>query len=832
MTAALVVAGVACSDDGDKASDGNSAATEIQAAPFDGTYTVTVARTTDGVPHITGANAESVMYGQGYASAEDYACTLADQVLKVKSQRARFLGPGEDDANIESDFAWKAIGIDDIARADYPDQSEQVKLRLTAFTDGWNRYLADTGSDAVTGWCAGSDWIVPITAEDLYAYMRSIALNASSMQLTAYLGSAQPPTADPAAGPAEADTQAAELAAALAPFDQAPIASNGWAIGSERSTSGDGLLLANPHFPWEGQLRFWEAHLIIPGESNIYGAQLTGVPGIGIGFTDQFAWTHTVSAGNRFTAYTLTLAPDDPTAYLVDGQPTPMTSTSATVEVLQDDGSIATETRTLWSSELGPILDFPGVGWTDTTTIAVRDANLDNDEFVDQYFAMNEAQSFDELKQAFADHQAVPLFNTVAVSQDGRAWYADVSATPALSPEAIAAYDASVAAGGLASIAADNGVVLLDGSLSMNRWVDEPGARDPGLVPYDQMPQVERRDYVFNANDSFWLNNATTTLEGDFSPFHGRQGTPRSPRTRNNAWVLSDVSSTSGAGADGTFDLAEVEALALRNEGFTAAQLKDEVVTRCQTAPTVEVPALLDDDGAVALAAATVDLTDACQVLAAWDSIYDLDRVGAALWRELVSRYSFDELTDAGALWAVPFDPADPVNTPSGLAAPPAGEADPVLVNLGRAVQILDKAGFGVHTPLGEMQVANRDQTMVPIHGGTNADGVTNVVGYSGTTGSTEPFPHRPDPVAPDSNLTPEGYWINTGTSFLMAVQLTADGPVAEGLVTYGDTGDRSSPLFVVQTQRFSDKSWRPFLFTPEAITADPNLTTRMLTTA
>ena len=62
-----------------------------------------------------------------------------------------------------------------------------------------------------------------------------------------------------------------------------------------------------------------------------------------------------------------------------------MTATDHEVEVLQPDGSTTVERRTLWASEYGPIIDFPGFGWTDTTTLTYRDANLDNDEFAEQY---------------------------------------------------------------------------------------------------------------------------------------------------------------------------------------------------------------------------------------------------------------------------------------------------------------------------------------------------------------------------------------------------------------------------------------------------------------
>ena len=178
-----------------------------------------------------------------------------------------------------------------------------------------------------------------------------------------------------------------------------------------------------------------------------------------------------------------------------------MTSTFIDVEVLQPDGSTAIVQREMWRSEYGPIIDFPGVGWTASTVLTYRDANIDNDEFIQQYAAMDLAGSLDEFIDAHRTFQGVPLFNTIAVGADGRAWYADTSATPNLSDAAEAAYLESVDAGGLASIAAQSRVVLLDGSNSLFQWQDDPGARDPGLVPFDEMPMTERTDYVFNAKD-------------------------------------------------------------------------------------------------------------------------------------------------------------------------------------------------------------------------------------------------------------------------------------------------------------------------------------------
>ena len=290
-----------------------------------------------------------------------------------------------------------------------------------------------------------------------------------------------------------------------------------------------------------------------------------------------------MSAGNRFTAYTLTLDANDPTSYLVDGVARPMTSTDHEVEVLQPDGSTTVERRTLWSSEYGPIINFPGLGWSATTTLTYRDANIDNDEFAEQYVAMTTAQSFDDFVAAHREHQGVPLFNTIAVSNDGRAWYADTAATPNLTAEAESLYVERLETDPITGIARENGVVLLDGSDSRFVWEDTPGARDPGLVPFDEMPMVERSDYVFNANDSFWMPHATDLLTGAYSRLHGTQDTQRSLRTRENATVLSGSGPGTPAGEDGTFTGEELRDAAFANVAHSARLLRETVVERCRT---------------------------------------------------------------------------------------------------------------------------------------------------------------------------------------------------------------------------------------------------------
>lgn len=822
--------------------DGGSGADATEVGSGD-RYEATVRRTTDGVPHITGDTLPDAAFGQGYASGEDHTCDLADQVIKVRGQRARYFGPGEDDANIDSDVKWLGIGIFEVASKDWEDVPEDSKELFEGYVAGWNTHLDEVGLDGLAGWCQGEEWVRELEAIEVYAYARSIALNASGIPLGDFIPTAQPPaggTADETTeeiGPANlrgagagAIGRAPAAIGAATGFggdvgglvDQ-PIASNGWAIGADRSADGGGLLVANPHFPWEGELRFWEVHLTVPGEIDAYGVQLTGVPGIGIGFTEEFGWTHTVSDGNRFTAYSLDLVPGSPTTYRYGDETREIEPTTHTIEVLGDDGEVSEVERTTWASHYGPIIDFPGFGWTAAATITYRDANIDNEEFIDQYFGMLKAKDLDEFQEVHEKANGIPLFNTIATSKDGRAWYADTSATPNLSDEALAKYETALASDPITQVAADNSAILLDGSDPVYEWVEEDGARDPGLVPAADQPQVERDDYVFNANDSFWMPHATELLTGEYSPLHGRQETPRSPRTRENAIVLDDVTSDGASGDDG-FTLDELGDAALANRGFTSRALREAVVERCAGAGPVAVAELAAEEGVDGLPGGTIDIATACDVLDGWDGVYDIDRSGPALWREFVGRFESADLVDVGALWAEPFDATDPLATPSGLAPPEDGQPDLVLENLARAVQSLEAAGFEPGVELGEAQFALRDGEKIPIHGGNGDDGTTNVVGTGSSFSILDPAlaeAERESVVvgSPLSTVDGEtGYLVNNGTSFLMALAFTDDGPQAKVFLAYSNTEDRTADDYTAATERFSDKDWRTVAFTEEAI--------------
>jgi acyl-homoserine-lactone acylase len=757
-------------------------------------YEAEIRRTSHGIPHITAKNMGSLGFGEGYAFAQDHLCSMADQVVKVRGERARFFGPGERETHLNNDISFKALGIYEQAGKLYQSMPAEIREMIDGYTAGYNKYLKETGVNSVAGWCKGKEWVFEITPIDVLAYHQAVTV--TSTGFADMIATAAPPKSE---------------VSRVNGFEMGDYEgeSNGWAIGSERSEGGRGMLVANPHYPWVGSSRFWEKHLTIPGKLNVYGVGLLGSPGVSIGFNEAVAWTHTVSAGKRYTLYSLDLVPGNPTKYLYDGKEREMTSKVVSVDVRQTDGTLKRVERRIFFSHYGPILNMAGLEWNSKRAITFRDANANNMLFQEQRIAMNKARSLEEFKQAHARYNSLPWVNTIATSADGRAWYADTSSTPNLKKEAIAGLLKRKESDPATKTAWNRGIILLDGSNSINEWVDDRETR-AGVIPYSRMPQIERRDFVFNANDSFWLANPHQLLTG-FSPLQGLEGTSRSLRSRMNVVLLDDLRPDGPSGRDGKFSLDELTAAIFSNRSMSAELLRGQVVKRCQAAGTI----MVDNQ--------KVDLNEACRILNQWNGLYELSSVGPVLWREFISNYDPADLQRAGSLFKTDFSPENPIGTPFDLADPKDGK-DQALINLGKAVLVLKAANISLDTPLGKVQYSDKNGGRIPIHGGEGSyEGVANFVNYAPNTTTLEPQT-MPQRVKGSRFLTSQGYPVNRGSSFVMALEYTPKGPRAKAVLTYSQSGDPSSKLFYDQTELFSAKNWRSILFTTAEINSDPNL--------
>ncbi len=747
----------------------------VAAAPAQAARKVTVKRSAHGIPHIQATTLPALAYGYARALAADNVCVLADTYTTVRGERSKYFGPdgsyefrgnSTKPNNLASDFFFRKIiaqGTVEKLVAQPPPHGPvpALKRAVRGYVAGYNAYLRRVGVDKIPDpACRGKAWVHPIEEIDAYRRFYQLALLASAGAAIDGIGDAAP-TADPVGA---LTAQAGALPEAEDRLDDVlgGIGSNAVALGKQGTQSGHGMLLGNPHFPWDGSERFYQAHLTIPGKVNVQGGSLFGVPIILIGNTRHLAWSHTVSTARRFTPYQLTLVPGDPHSYLVDGQPQKMTATEVTVEL--PDGK--SETRTLYDTRWGPmltgILGLPIFPWTPTTAFALGDANAANFRYLNHFYFTNRAQSVQQLDKIERKYLGIPWVNTIAADSTGKAYYADIGSVPNVSNAKIA--DCNVALGGVTDAALR--VQILDGSRGACAYDDDPDAVAPGIFGPSHLPSLFRDDYVTNGNDSYWLSNPQQPLEG-FSRVIGDERTARSLRTRLGLRIVQQRLD----GSDG-----------LAGKGFTLRQLRDAVFNNRQYAGE------LFKDGIAELCAGSS--SPACPVLAAWDGHDDLDARGALLFRRFASRLlvnpASSALPPAESPFANPFDVNDPVNTPNGLntSSPSVRQA------LDGAVSDLEGAGIPLDAPLRDFQYELRGEERIPIHGGPGTLGVFNAINV--TWDPAKGYPNVPH-----------------GSSYVQAVDLPPRRCArVRTILTYSQSTSPESRWFADQTRMFSAKRW------------------------
>ncbi|MGH8486991.1 MAG: penicillin acylase family protein, partial [Pseudomonas sp.] len=317
-----------------------------------------IRRTSCGVPHILARDEQGLGYGIGYAYGQDNLCLLANEVVTVNAERSRYFGPDqltfEQRKNIASDlfFSWLNAPADVFGF--WQAQPATMRALLEGYAKGYNRALAERVAQGQGAQCLQAPWLRPISALDLVKLTRRLLVEGGVGQFAETLAAAAPPTAvaglefDRGVAQAQQDNFSLERG------------SNAVAVGRERSASGRGMLLANPHFPWSGGMRFYQMQLTIPGKLDVMGAALPGLPLINIGFNRHLAWTHTVDTSRHFTLYRLELDPKDATRYLLDGKSTPMSRQHLTVMVKGEDGKLTPISRDVYRSVFGPVVQWPG----------------------------------------------------------------------------------------------------------------------------------------------------------------------------------------------------------------------------------------------------------------------------------------------------------------------------------------------------------------------------------------------------------------------------------------------------------------------------------------
>ena len=718
---------------------------------------VDIRRTSYGVPHIRAFDERGLGVGMGYAYAQDNLCLLANEVVTVNGERAKFFGPDQatlqERNNLASDVFFNWLNTPEAVAAFWKAQSPQMQQRLEGYVAGYNRYLKEQGAPAH---CQAA-WVRPLVVQDLVKLTRRLLVEGGVGQFAEALVGATPPqaTAD-----VQSDAKGFALAAANQQRFTLDRGSNAVAVGRDRSFNGRGMLLANPHFPWLGGMRFYEMHLTIPGQLDVMGAALPGLPVVNIGFNQHVAWTHTVDTSKHFTLYRLTLDPKDATRYLLDGKSIPLEKTAVTVQVKQADGSLKAVSHNVYSSQFGPVVQWPGkLDWDSHYAFSLRDANLSNDRVLQQWYAMNRASSLKELQSSVHTLQGIPWVNTLAADDQGQSLYMNLSVVPNVSAAKLAT--CSDPRAGLQ-------MIVLDGAHSACAWDIDPRAAQPGIFPADQLPQLQRTDYVQHSNDSAWMANPKAPLSG-FSPVISQDNIGLGPRARFALQRLQTLEQQ-------PITVTDLQDMVMDNEVYLAGQVMPDLLTFCANQLGTDANAL----------------QPLCTSLKNWDQRANLDS-GVGLVHFINLMQHLQQIPDA---WRVAFDPAHPLTTPSGLAIDRAPVAKALLEAMLASSAEVSKLG---QTRWGDIQVSGQ----TPIHGGPQELGIYNAM-----------------QTVPRADGKRE---VVSGTSYLQIVSFDDKGPNAVGVLAFSESSNPASAYSKDQTQAFSEKKLRPLPFTEAQIKADPH---------
>jgi acyl-homoserine-lactone acylase len=764
---------VACSDSSDNRSTKGG----------DVAYNVDLYRTEGGAPHVVAEDWGSVGFGTGYFTGQDNVCAIARNNLKLRAQLSEYFGP--DDGNRNSDFFYANLLASGIYDAEIDPELEDL---FAGYAAGFNRYLRDTGIDNLPDLdCQGAAWVQQMSLDEvrrvhllpaflpnfirfLYPTVPAPAISRND-KAPAAAQHASPVTV-PAAAPGLMNRPPEITAELLAMVEDMTSmddkGSNGVAIGRDLSVNQSGLLYTNPHLGTDLTFRFAMMHQIMPGVMNMLGANAYNRANVGFGTNGDVAWTNTVSASLHFNWYRLDLVPGDPFSYLYDGEVRPIEPSTVTIKVKTADGSLVEESYTFYSTHYGPMVGFGSVifpwGPDDHAyTLSIADEGARTMQGAS--LAYQRAETVRELKDAFAKYAASPSTNIVAADSSGDTLYIDSSPTVNFSDQQLV--DCVAAVGPLGKEFSGNGEAC--------EWRTDEDSAAPGLVGASNMPFLFRTDYVTNSNDTYWLTNPAEPVTGALMVYGGIED-ERTLRTRSGLHMIMARQDGRDDLPGNLFDIDSIVDRMLSNQHFVGQVLRDDLVTLCENNPLVEVEG------------ATVDISEACPILADWDLASNLDSRGSHLFREFLRAANEGEnsrLLPESLNYTVPFSVEDPVATPRGLT-----QDNPVaLQSLAIAIQVLRDADVALDARLGDIQSVTKNEDVIPWHGGEEWEGVFNKMSL-------------------DFVAEAGGYPAITGSSasWIMAVEFGDQGLKARGNLTYSQSLNPTSAHYSDMTKLFSGK--------------------------
>lgn len=320
-----------------------------------------------GVAYIAGADDSDVTYGVGVAAATAHATEILELYGIARGASAALWG---EERFVKEDVFHAQVGLDDVINAWFDAQPASAMERIAAYCDGFNAACSD---DPALGTLRRD--VLPVAPRDVVAHMvrtftRFSTLDGAQRAFEAWLPSS----------------------------DIQKPGSNGWAVAGSKSSTGNAMLVINPHLGWMGMHRWFEFRTTSPGR-DVHGVTLLGLPWATIGFNDNVGWTHTVNPLPHFTVYAI--------------DESMITQTSEVkVDVLGSE-PVTVQVR---RSEHGPVVTAP-----DGVTVAVRIAGVWDQPLtgaMEGWWNVGLQRDVEGVIATFHEY-GLPMFNVLAADRNG-----------------------------------------------------------------------------------------------------------------------------------------------------------------------------------------------------------------------------------------------------------------------------------------------------------------------------------------------------------------------------------------------------------------------------
>lgn len=580
---------------------------------------VVVRRTEYGVPHIHADNVEAAGFAMAYVQMEDYGTWVTNALLRARGEYAKF-------HNLSGQSLQNQLDTDAAARLRYqraietfPNLEKRTVDLLKGYATGVNRYI-ELHRDKFPKWLKAD-----FTAMDVHA--RSITSH-SSDKVKKFVDAFK---AREKRGAFHDDLSQMNTWSSLAQHDHdvdfhPEAGSNVWALAPSRTTSGNAILMRNPHLTWGSP--YYEAHFIIKDEFDFYGDFRIGHPlGIVGGFNQYLGWSTTNNYTDNEEIYAFAIDPAHPDHYLLDGVSHPLIEQEVTVSY-RDGTAEKQASRSFITTPYGPVIHQ-----TASHVYVVRSANEGGYLANQQYLTMMSARNLDEWKAGMR-LLGRGTSNFTYADRKGNIFYVWNGAMPKLSHPS----------------GNDTAAVYVDRSADI--WSE--------LIAWDDLPQLlnPQGGYLRNENDPFHYTNLNHVFDESQFP----DNFPKAQLRLRSQLSLELV------GKDDKLSLEDVVARKHDMTALLAYRVKEDLIR------------------AVSQSRPSRNVRRALRQIEKWDNTVAAGSKGGVLFETWWKRYvrlargnrgrvastpeSAGYAAPATALFERPWSPDAPTTTPYGLASP------------------------------------------------------------------------------------------------------------------------------------------------------------------